>query len=282
MKFVSHETFQVDPKDVQIFVSRDRDQEKFKRMVQSIKEMGQQEPIEIVSLEDRPKEKKVRPEGGHYKWGLVAGQGRLTACAKLGIKCWAVEKKGTDAERVGRFLSENLNRDALPWHDKARLVVEELKRGTSVKQAAKKFHVTTGHVYKFQRIIRHTPKDMEKEMAAVPMNVAETLASQPEHVQRIVLQVADEEGLKKQLKTVLAKARAITESGEDLSPAALKASLTRVDEELKRTRETLKLKRLHHSLGPQNLLELLQDPKFKKALDSAGVNYTKFEKLTNR
>jgi hypothetical protein len=45
---------------------------------------------------------------------------------------------------------------------------------------------------------------------------------------------------------------------------------------LNKLRQVLKLKRLHASLGPENLKLLISDKAFKKAMDHAGINYAKF------
>ena len=41
----------------------------------------------------------------------------------------------------------------------------------------------------------------------------------------------------------------------------------------------MKLIRLHHSLGPQNIAPMLANKQIRTLLKSAGVNIEKFEKL---
>jgi hypothetical protein len=50
-------------------------------------------------------------------------------------------------------------------------------------------------------------------------------------------------------------------------------------ERLDRQRELLKLKRLHHSLGPENLKLLLSDKTFREAVEKEKINVAKFEEI---
>jgi ParB/RepB/Spo0J family partition protein len=271
----------LDPDDVKVFVHRDRDREEFEAMRDSIKELGQKQPAQVRDITSWPKDERQKPGGGLYKWGLITGEGRLLACKELGKKLLCEVKEVNNAEAVGLFLSENLNRDSIPWAQRARLVKRDVDAGMSLEEVAKKYFISQGHVRKFVRILNHVAHDIEEEIANLSMNDAEVLAALPKEHQSVVIAVANEEGLKGELKRIISKAREVVSENGDLSKTALKASLTRVDDELRRVNQSLKVTRLHHSLGPGNLASLLRDAKFRKALDAAGVNYARFEQLTN-
>ena len=178
--------------------------------------------------------------------------------------------------------SGGANRDSIPWIQRARLVKADIDAGMSVDEVAAKYFVSRGHVQKFGRILNHTRRDLQDEIGDLTMNDAEVFATLPHDQQAVVIQVANEEGLKGEIRSIIGKAREVTEAGGELSKVALKESLKRVDADLQKALTELKPKRLHHSLSVQNLATLLQDPKFRKALDAAKINYSRFEALTNQ
>lgn len=273
---------EVAPDDILVFVHRDRDPEEFAQVVLSIKELGQNQPAQIRDISSWPKEKRQKPGGGLYKWGLIAGEGRLLACKEIGRKLICEVKEVSDAEAVGLFLSENLNRDAIPWAQRAKLVKSDVDDGMSIEDVAKRYFISPGHVRKFHRILSHTRHDLQEVVQSLPMNDAEVFAALPPDHQSLVIQVADEEGLRGELRTIIDKAREATDEAGQLSYTALKSSVTRVDGEIRRITQELKVKRLHHSIGPANLVTLIADTKFRKALTAAGVNIAKFEALVSK
>ncbi|MSU35991.1 MAG: hypothetical protein EXS36_12985 [Pedosphaera sp.] len=144
---------EIDPDRVKVFVHRERNAEEFARSVEDTRRRGQIEPGEVRDIRHLPREERRRPDGGLYDFALVVGGGRLLRAKALGVKfkAFIVERKEIDA--VGRFLSENLNRVALPWAQKARLVKPLLDAGMSPEEIKDRHSLTVGHVLKFKRIL---------------------------------------------------------------------------------------------------------------------------------
>jgi hypothetical protein len=81
---------------------------------------------------------------------------------------------------------------------------------------------------------------------------------------------------KSQIKPLVDKAKQLSRVG-NLTKAALKASLRELQIALRETHNTLKLKRLHWTLGPYKLKRLLENsPELRNTLDSEGVDYSDF------
>lgn len=270
MKQEPLEVHLIDVNAIKPFVSRARDPVQFERVKQSIAKDGLHMPIQVRKL--------GKVEHG-IRYELVYGEGRLRAFKELGIaKIPATITDAPEMEIVGRFLAENLIRKSLPWWDKARLIKDELDSGKTVAELAESYSITTHHVERCIRVLDKTAKGTEGAVVKMQLSEAESLITLPADHQRIVVEIALESGMDGQIKMLVSKAREASTAGE-LSKSALKQSLERVDEDLLRTREKLKLKRLHHSLGPSNLALLLKDARFVKALAAENVNVEKFQSV---
>lgn len=278
MKTTEPEVVELDVASIAVFVSRARDKEKWEELKASMDDVGLKMPIQVRDISERPAKSRQRPEGGHYRYQLVFGEGRLAAAKELGWrKIRATITTVPEIEVVGRFLAENLIRDPLPWYEKGLLVAHELGRGMTIEDAATHFRITEKHVRKLQTVVSKT-KGIAEDVAKLPLNVVEELATLPANHQGIVMEVLKETG-ERDIKAFVRKAKKLTAEDGALSKTALKASLGRVDEDLKRTREALKPLRLHHSLGPQNLASLLKDKTWRKEIIAAGANLERFEAL---
>lgn len=297
MRLAEKTIHEIDPAKVRVFVHRERDPEAFGRIVQSIKKRGQVHPGQVRKL----------PKDEEFDYGLITGEGRLLAAQRLGIpfRCFIEDQK--ELEIVGEFLTENLNREPLPWHYKARLVQPELAAGKSVEDIAASLSLTPGHVLKFKRILDKTAPDLERDVAAMPMNEAEVFTALPKKHQRIVMEVF-RETKDAQIAELVKKARVVHESEGQLSPTALRKSLERVDSELRRVKEKLKYMNPLWNYGPLNIMtlagisigrvdperattakqrkemeeQLEEQKRFRAALKKEGVNFAKFERLTER
>lgn len=275
------EVTEIPVESVRVFVHRARSQEGFEGLKASIQAEGLKMPIQVRDISDRPAGERKRPEGGLFRYELVCGQGRLTAFQELGIrKIPALIVDAPESEIVGRFLAENMMRKPLPWAEKARLVKADLDAGMTVEQVAARYHISQGHARKFAQVLGRTAAGLESEVAAMPLNDAEVLTTLPAEHQTIVVEMARETG-EPQIRDLVRKAREVVEQEGALSLPALKQSLQRLDEDLKATRQRLKLLRLHRSLGPQNIESLLQRKDIRTALQKAGVNVAKFEALSH-
>lgn len=263
---------EVDIRDIKPFVSRARPLEPFRRMKESIREYGVKMPIQVRRIKD-PK----------FKYERIVGEGRIMACRELKrYMIPAIIVNISEGEIVGRFLAENVLRNKLPWQDKAKLIKHELGNEPvnreRLEQIASRYHITPAHVSKLLKILQQASPKVSGMIDKLTVEEAETLTSLPASGQEIVVETVKEAGLPtSQLTALVAKAKEVSQDTGDLSKRALKQSLKRVDEDLARLRESLKLKRLHWSLGPSNLQLLLSDAQFKKAVDRRKISYQKFE-----
>lgn len=270
---------ELDPEKVKIFIHRERNEQEFEAIKATIAERGQLHPGQVRDIRHLPKEERRREDGGLYDYGLITGEGRLRAARELGRKFRATIEDVKEAKVVGYFLAENLNREPLPWALKARLVGPELEAGKSAKEIAGRLQITEKHVLKFARILSKVAPEVAEDVSRMSMNDAEVITALPKADQLIVLDVMKETG-EREIQTIVRKARQVAEKEGGLSKTALKGQLDQVDHDLAELRKELKPVRLHHSIGPENLQALLQDKKFKATLKKEGINFTKFERLT--
>jgi ParB-like chromosome segregation protein Spo0J len=280
----------IDPREVKFLIRRQRESEKFKLLKASIREMGVQQPLHIRDISNWATKDRRRPDGGLYKWEAHFGEGRTTAMLELYeetndrrfLKLPAIVKEIPEDEIVGRFLSENILRRDHSWHDQAKLIRADVNSGLSVKAIAQRYFITEKHAKKLIHVLDVASGRIKKQLKEMTLKEATLITSLPAKGQEIVLDTLTENKLdNRQLEHVVKKARKLEESGE-LSKTALKGSLKRVDEDLARLRPKLKLLRLHHALGPQNMELLLEDKLFRAELDRHGINYARFAAETTR
>jgi len=189
-----------------------------------------------------------------------------------------------EQEIVGRFLAENVMRRSLTWYEKAQLVSQDVEKGFDIEEIKSKYFITTGHVYKYLRILRQASTKLlsDSEIEKLSMNEAEELTSLDAKEQEIVIEVLKEDQLgSHQLRSLVKKTKELRQNGK-VSKQVLRSSLRDLDKSLKEMRTRLKLKRLHWSLGPHNLKKLLEVPEFKVALEEEEVDYSEFLQVTNK
>ncbi|HEY2681553.1 MAG TPA: ParB/RepB/Spo0J family partition protein [Candidatus Udaeobacter sp.] len=274
----------IDPYEVKFLIHREREPKKFALLKESIREIGVRQPLHVRDISRWPAKDRRRPDGGLYKWEAHFGEGRTTATLELHeetkdrrfLKLPAIVKDVPEGEIVGRFLSENILRRDHTWFDQAKLIRADVNRGLSFKEIARLYFITEPHAKKLIHILEVASGRLQKQLPEMTLKDATAITSLPARGQEIVLDILREADVdKSQLEHVVRKARALEDRGE-LSKSALEASLKRVDEDLARLRPKLKLMRLHHALGPQNLELLLEDKLFRSELDRHGINYSKF------
>jgi ParB family transcriptional regulator, chromosome partitioning protein len=275
----------IDVGSIKFFVRRSRSKGAYSRLKESIRELGLKQPIHVKDISGWPPSDRARPGGGHYKYELICGQGRLQAFRELGwgrIPAMVIDV--AENEIVGRFLAENVMRRQLSWYDKAQLVKRDVDAGMDIDTIREKYFVTTGQVYKYLRILRQASGKLlsESEIEKLSMNQAEELTSVDAETQEIVVEVLKEEQLNtSQIKSLVKKAKRLGQEGT-LSKISLKQSLRDLQKALKEIHNRLKTKRLHWTLGPYNLKQVLQDiPELKKALEDEGIDYLEFLKATS-
>lgn len=276
---------EIDVDAVKFFVRRSRASGAYSRLKDSIREVGLKQPIHVKDIATWNRSNRKRPDGGYYNYELICGQGRLQAFRDLGLaRIPALIIDVPEQEIVGRFLAENVMRKKLSWYEKAQLVKRDVEAGMSIDDIKDKYFVTAGQTYKYLRILRQASGKLldESEIEQLSMNQAENLTSVDAETQEIVVDVIREEQLdKSQIKPLIDKAKQLSRTGT-LTKATLKASLRDLQKSLRETHDTLKLKRLHWTLGPYKLKRLLENsPELRTTLDSEGVDYTDFLRATS-
>lgn len=275
------------PTDViKFFVRRSRSPGAYARLKESIQHVGLKLPIHVKDISDWSPSDRRRPEGGCYQYELICGQGRLQAFQQLGFKrIPAIVLNVAENEIVGRFLAENVMRKRLSWYEKAQLVKKDIEAGADIDKIKDKYFVTTGQVYKYLRILRQASGKLldDDEIEKLSMNQAEELTSMDAKAQEIVVEVLKEEQLhSSQLKSLVRKAKELRRAGS-LSKPLLKASLRDLQKALRDIHGRLKSKRLHWTIGPYRLQQLLiENEDLKNALDEEGVEYAEFLRLGSK
>jgi len=271
---------EIDTNSIKFFVRRSRSPGAYSRLKESIRELGLKQPIHVKDISEWPPSDRSRPGGGHYKYELICGQGRLQAFRELGwSRIPAMIINVAENEIVGRFLAENVMRKKLSWYDKAQLVKRDVDAGTDIDTIREKYFVTAGQVYKYLRILRQASGKLlsQSEIEKLSMNQAEELTSVDAATQEIVVDVLREEQLStSQIKSLVRKAKQLGREGT-LSKTTLKESLRNLQKALKEIHNRLKTKRLHWTLGPYNLRQVLgESPELRNALDEEGIDYSEF------
>lgn len=281
----------INPLEVKFLIHRDREAEGFKRLKEAIREIGVRQPLHVADISHWPTNKRRRPDGRMAKWLAAFGEGRCTASVQIYeetqdkryLAVPAIEKKLSEVDTVSPFLSENILRRGHPWIHQARLVKTyvdaeiEAGRKPDIKAIARAHFIEPGHAAKLLHILKESSPRIARELEGLNLRQAASLITLPVKGQEIVIETLAEADLdKSQIETVIKKARRVMEETGELSKSALQASIKRVDEDLERMRERLKLYRLHHSLGPENLAALLKKKNFRAEMDRKKINYGKF------
>lgn len=259
--------------EIKPFVSRARPKEPFERLKDSIREHGVKIPVQVRRIKD-PK----------FKYERIVGEGRIAACRQLRMeKIPALVLDVSESEVVGRFLAENVMRKKLPWQSKARLMKEEVDRigqptKADMEVLAKRYFIEVPHVAKLIKILRQASPKVQKDIDKLTVEEARELTTLPARGQDIVIESMEESGLDiKDIGAVVKKAKNLEEAGKELSKTALKQSIKRDAETLQRLNQSLKPLRLHFSNGPENIMGLLSDPKYRKLMESERINFVRFE-----
>ena len=271
---------EIDTDAIKFFVRRSRSSGAYSRLKESIKQVGLKQPIHVKDISDWSASDRRRPEGGHYKYELICGQGRLQAFQQLGFpRIPAIVLNVAENEIVGRFLAENVMRRKLSWYEKAQLVKRDVEEGTDIDAIKDKYFITSGQVYKYLRILRQASGKLlsRSEIEKLSMNQAEELTSIDANTQEIVVEVLKEENLDtSQIKSLVKKAKELSRTGT-FSKIMLKTSLRDLQKALRDIHNRLKSKRLHWTLGPYRLRRLIEDNlELRTALDEEGIDYSEF------
>ncbi len=274
---------QIATEQIKFFVRRARRERAYARLKQSIREVGLKVPIGIRDVSDRPRRERRRPGGGHYEYELVYGQGRLQAFRDLRIKAIpAVVIDVGEEEIVGRFLAENVMRRKLSWPEKAELIRYDFETNQlDIDEIAERYCITQPHAMKYLKILTGAS---DKTLARATENgyslgETEKLTTLPPKDQDIVIEFMDEEGLDKStIKDLVDRAARLRANGK-LTKGSLKEPLQALNEDLRKCRDKLKLKRLEYALGPQHLFRLAEDEVLVAKAEAAGIDLSYFTKV---
>lgn len=266
---------EIEPDRVRVLIHRDRDPAHFARVKATIKRHGQILPGQVRDLRHLAPRERKRPDGGHYDFELITGQGRLEIAADLGRKFRATVEKKSEAATLGMFMSENIVRAPLPSFEMGKLVKAETDAGASVEEAADALMIEPSLARRLLAVVNKTAIGLEDDVAEMTLTDAELLTGLPDTHQSIVMSVLKESG-SRDLRAVVRRAKDAAKTGP-LSATDLKASIDGLQKRAKELRESLGLARLHHSIGPLNLQMLLADKKFRKAAAEEGIHFKKFE-----
>ncbi len=249
---------EIDTNSIKFFVRRSRSPGAYSRLKESIRELGLKQPIHVKDISEWPPSDRSQ-----LGWSRIP----------------AMIINVAENEIVGRFLAENVMRKKLSWYDKAQLVKRDVDAGTDIDTIREKYFVTAGQVYKYLRILRQASGKLlsQSEIEKLSMNQAEELTSVDAATQEIVVDVLREEQLStSQIKSLVRKAKQLGREGT-LSKTTLKESLRNLQKALKEIHNRLKTKRLHWTLGPYNLRQVLgESPELRNALDEEGIDYSEF------
>lgn len=274
---------QIPTKQIKFFVRRSRGGAEFARLKKSIQEIGLKTPIGVrdISHLSRRARKRRQTSGAYYDYQLVYGQGRLQAFRDLRIShIPAVVIEIGEEEIVGRFLAENVMRRRLSWPEKAELIRFEVDcNGADIDDIAERFCITKLHVMKYLRILTGASDKVFARAKEDNFSLADTdkLATLPAVDQDVVIEVMDEDHLDKSaIKHVVDRAHELKKTGRRVTKDALSRALRGVEEQLRRCREKLRLRRFQYSIGPQHLFRLAEDAAFVKKLKSVDIELTHF------
>jgi ParB family chromosome partitioning protein len=271
--------------EIKFFVRRSRASAPYARLKESIKEIGLKIPISVRDISSWPRADRRRQEdGGHYKYEVICGQGRLQAFRDLRIdRIPAVVHDIAEVEIVGRFLAENVMRKKLSWVEKAQLIKYDVDVGATPEEIAAKYFISRNHVMKYLRILKGASKAV-RELAKndeLSINEAEVLTTLPAEDQDIVVEVLKDEGLSNDsLRPLVDMAKERTKGGK-LTKGDLKQRVADMKRERRESRDKLKLYRRIFGYGPAHLQELLEVPEVRSKLDELGVDYGKFLAAAN-
>lgn len=262
------EVREVPLEDIRFFIRRAREKEGFEAMKESMDAIGLRYPIQVRDLG------RKQSDGKRYE--LICGEGRVTAATDLKWKTIpALIVEAGHEEIAGRFLAENMIRKPLPWAQKGRLVRDLMRTGKSYAEVAAELLISEGHARKFLRILnKASTAGLEDDVAELPIAEAEVLTALPAKGQKLVMDVSRDTNIP--IRDVTNVARKLEkQSPEGWTKGALEAALRKVDDDLAAVRKRLKVLRLHHALGPQNVRQLMKSKEFMAAAESAKLNLSK-------
>lgn len=255
------------------FRDRERDPERFKMLVESIREHGLIEPIVVAPA----------VAGERKKYRLVAGHGRLRAAKKLGWQ--KINAVLREKFNVSDFIVENWRKELSPY-EAAVLVDLELRMGRPKNEVAKKFSVTLPVIEQYIGIIRHlhpelqalvkkramTLKDAHSIVKKLPEQKAQETLIQT--IRRVEQEAPSNSAVKVAVNDVLGAVKLKGGSQSIDSVEKVERIREEVKGELDETNEALRVVRSHWFKSVGELRLLLKDANYRKLFDRHGIDYS--------
>lgn len=135
----------------------DRNDLSFERLVESIRDNGQQVPILVRPNPETP---------GRYQ--VAYGHRRLRAAARLGIPIRAIVRALSDAELVVAQGKENLEREDLSFIERALFAYNLEERGFDRKTITAALGIDKGHLSNLISVARSIPKPLIMSIGPAP------------------------------------------------------------------------------------------------------------------
>ena len=191
-------------RDIRVLNPRERNQKKFKRIVENIANVGLKKPITVSNRKNVKK--------GEAKYDLACGQGRLEAFLALGYEeIPAIVKTLSKEERLLISLVENLARRYQTTLEQVMEIVALKQRGQKLKDIARKIDRSESYVSGILSLWRKGEERLIQgvEKGRIPLNVALTIArTEDKDVQRALTEAYEDQKLK---GNALIKVRRIVE-----------------------------------------------------------------------
>lgn len=191
-------------RDIRILNPRERNQKKFRQIVENIANVGLKKPITVA--------KRANIKNGEAKYDLACGQGRLEAFVALGHdKIPAIVEDMSKEDRLLVSLVENLARRYQTTLDQIMEIVALKQRGHKLKEIARKIDRSEGYISGILGLWRKGEERLIQavEKGRIPLNVAVTIAhTEDKDVQRALAEAYEDQKLK---GTALLKARRVVE-----------------------------------------------------------------------
>lgn len=260
------------------FLGRERDKNKFARIVQNIKKIGLKNPITVRKIKPKKKKKKI------YEYEVIKGHGRLLAVQELEwdeIPAFLVEEEN-ECEIVKTFLMENEVRHSLTAAERAKLMEHDFKKGVTISDLARKYGFKETTVYNYLAILETLSPKINKLVTdnKISLKTAKTVGTLSKAEQESLAgtiskeKKSDIEYLVKSMKEQKEKNRI------KITRNVLKQRIQNVRVELDEKQK------LQQSINEEwvdvvgGIKGLLEDINFIKKLNKHNIDYSKFVRLS--
>jgi len=178
--------------DIRVLNPRERNQKKFKQIVENIANVGLKKPITVA--------RRTNAKSGEAKYDLACGQGRLEAYLALGCEeIPAIIRDMSKEDRLLASLVENLARRYHTTIDQVMEIVALKKRGHKLKDIARKIDRSEGYISGILGLWRNGEERLLQAVVKgrIPLSVALTIAhAKDKDVQLALAEAYEDQKLK--------------------------------------------------------------------------------------